>query len=161
MSSGASCSRRLVLGLGNILRSDEGLGVHALRALEGEIGPPADIELIDGGVLGMSLLPLVEEASHLLVLDAVDAGQPPGTLVELRRDQIPLFVGLRLSQHQITLQEVLALAGARGKLPVQLRLIGVQPADLAIGTELSAAVAATLPDVVRRAAAILQEWELL
>jgi hydrogenase maturation protease len=148
----------VVLGVGNVLNRDEGLGVHALRLLEEEATGVA-AELIDGGVLGLNLLPLVEECDRLLVLDAVDRGEEPGTLVELGRDEIPLFAGIKMSQHQITLQEVLGLAAMREKLPPVLRLVGLQPADLAIGTDMSPAVAAALPGVARRAAEIIEEWE--
>ncbi len=156
--------RIIVLGIGNTLNRDEGVGVHAVRALEAQyprssvVGRPSSVEFLDGGTLGLNLLPIVEEASHLLILDAVDAHQPPGTVIELRGDEIPLFSGIKLSQHQVTFQEVLGLAAVRGKLPPHLHLIGVQPADLAIGLDLSPVVAAALPEVLRRAAAVLEGW---
>jgi hydrogenase maturation protease len=164
-----------VLGLGNTLNRDEGLGVHALKALEARLRPSpltslsreaeegmgVGVEFLDGGTLGLHLLPLVEEASHLLILDAVNTGQPPGTLVELRKEQIPLFTGIKMSEHQVTFQEVLGLARFRGRLPQHLRLIGAQPADLNIGTELSPTLAAVIPKIVERAEAMLREWGLL
>jgi hydrogenase maturation protease len=155
--------RIIVLGIGNTLNRDEGVGVHAVRALEAQrprspvAGQPS-VEYLDGGALGLNLLPIVEEASHLLILDAVDAHQPPGAVIELAGDEIPLFSGIKLSQHQITFQEVLGLAAVRGKLPAHLRLIGVQPADLEIGLDLSPTIAAALPEVVARACAVLAEW---
>ena len=153
--------RKMVLGLGNILNRDEGVGVHALRALEVHFGRQADVEFVDGGVLGLNLLPLVEECSHLLILDAVDAGQAPGTLVELRRDEIPLYSGVKLSQHQVTFQEVLALAKIRDGLPPYLHLVGVQPADLSIGLDLSPTVGPMVPHIVERAGAVLRGWGLV
>jgi hydrogenase maturation protease len=157
----ADTQRKMVLGLGNILNRDEGVGVHALRALEAQFGRQAGVEFVDGGVLGLNLLPLVEECSHLLILDAADARQAPGTLVELERNEIPLYSGVKLSQHQVTFQEVLALAKIRDGLPPYLHLIGVQPADLSIGLDLSPTVAATIPHVVERVGAILRGWGLL
>ncbi len=161
----------VVLGIGNTLNRDEGVGVHTVRALETQLSPAPDgrfscqerepggeVSFLDGGTLGLNLLPIVEAASHLLILDAVDAHQPAGAVIELAGDAIPLFSGIKLSQHQVTFQEVLGLAAVRGKLPPHLHLIGVQPADLAIGLELSPAVAAALPEVLRRAAAVLAEW---
>jgi hydrogenase maturation protease len=112
-------------------------------------------------VLGLSLMPWVETSSHLLVLDAVNAHQPPGTLIELRREQIPLYTGIKLSDHQVTFQEVLGLARFRGRLPEHLRLIGVQPADLSIGTEISPVVENSLPELIARAEAVLAEWGVL
>ncbi len=153
--------RKVVLGLGNILNRDEGMGVHAVKALEAQIGDLAGVEWVDGGVLGMNLLMLIEECSHLLVLDAADARQPPGTLIQLRREQIPLYAGIKMSQHQVTFQEVLGLANIRGKLPPHLHLIGIQPADLSIGLGLSPEVAAILPEMNEQALVILNQWGLL
>ena len=160
--------RIVVLGIGNTLNRDEGVGVHAVRALETQRSPSPDrslarqergeVEFLDGGTLGLNLLPIVEEASHLLILDAVDARQAPGTVIELTGDEIPLFSGIKLSQHQVTFQEVLGLAAVRGKLPPHLHLIGVQPADLEIGLELSHVVTAALPEVIARAAGVLRAW---
>jgi len=157
--------RKIVLGLGNTLNRDEGLGVHALNALEQHLrGSFRDeqipVELIDGGTLGLNLLPIVEESSHLLVLDAINAGKPPGSLVELKRDEIPLYRGIKMSEHQITFQEILGLAKFREKFPPNLRFIGIQPGDIDIGVELSPAVAASIPAAVARSLAVLKEWDL-
>lgn len=153
-------NRKVVLGLGNILNGDEGLGVHALKALAKNLSAhPGEIEFIDGGVMGFSLLPLVESCSHLLILDAVNAGRPPGSLIELRGEEIPLYTGVKLSQHQVTFQEILALAKFRDKLPPNLHLIGLQPADLAVGIGLSSVVAAAIPQMLDGASRVLQTWE--
>ena len=152
--------RQVVLGLGNTLNRDEGLGVHALQALQAKLGPQAQVEFVDGGVLGLNLLPLVEECSHLLLLDAVNAGAAPGTIVELSKDQIPLYTGIKISEHQVTFHQVLALAQIRGNLPAQLHLIGVQPIDLSIGVDPSPGISAVLPEVMVRAESILQKWGL-
>ena len=153
--------RCIVLGLGNTLNRDEGLGVHALHRLEEQLGEVQGVELLDGGVLGLNLLMLVEECRWLLVLDAVNAGKEPGTLVELTKEQIPLFAGVRMSEHQITFQEVLGLASIRGRLPEYLHLIGIQPADLSIGVDLISTVAAALPEVVTRAHLVLGNWGMV
>ena len=122
--------RKVVLGLGNILNRDEGLGVQALRYLNALPDSVHDFELLDGGVLGLNLLMIVEECSHLLILDAIDQAKPPGSVIELTKEQIPLYADVKLSQHQITFQEVLGLANIRGKLPQKLHLIGIQPLDI-------------------------------
>ena len=157
----AEIKRKVVLGLGNILNRDEGLGVHALRLLDAQLGAHPGFELLDGGVLGLNLLMVVEECSHLLILDAVNVGKPAGTIVELRKEQIPLYVGIKLSQHQVTFQEVLGLANMRGFLPENLHLVGIQPEDLSIGLELSPIVEHALPGVVYRAMLVLENWGLL
>jgi hydrogenase maturation protease len=153
-------NRKIVLGLGNILQMDEGLGVHALEALAERLGDQDEVELIDGGTLGLNLLPLVEAASHLLILDAVNAGRSPGTVIELKRDEIPLYSGVKMSQHQVTFQEVLGLAQFRGKLPPYLHLVGAQPADLSVGVGLSELIADVLPQIATRAAALFDDWHI-
>lgn len=156
--------RKIVLGIGNILNRDEGVGVHAVRALEDWIrisnpGLSPSIELLDGGTLGLSLLPLVEESSHLLILDAVNTENEPGKIIERTKEQIPLYTDVKMSQHQVTFQEVLGLAKARQKLPFYLHLIGIQPADLSIGVGLSPVVAEKIPQVINRIVTILQTWQ--
>ena len=149
------------MGLGNLLNRDEGLGVEALKRLDTQLGEQSQFELLDGGVLGLNLLMIVEECSHLLILDAVNIGKPAGTVVELRKEQIPLYAGVKLSQHQVTFQEVLGLANIRGYLPENLHLVGIQPEDLSIGLDLSSTVEKALPEVVSRATAVLESWGLI
>ena len=160
-------TRKIILGLGNTLNRDEGLGVYALEALEAHLKEtygdslPPEIEFVDGGVLGLNLLPWVEECSHLLVLDAINARKQPGSLIELRRDEISLYTGIKLSDHQITFQEVLGLANFRGYLPPHLHLIGAQPAEITVGVGLSDTIHDVLPQILTRAEIILQAWGLL
>ncbi len=156
-------TRGLVLGLGNLIFQDEGFGIHLLRVLQSQFGGNArsDLEFLDGGVLGLDLLPLIEESTHLLVLDVVNADRPPGTVVELSGDEIPLFAGVKLSEHQLTFQEVLGLAHVRQRLPQHLHLIGVQPQTLGVGTELTPVVAKSLPEAAKRAVRVLVSWGLL
>jgi hydrogenase maturation protease len=150
--------RKVVLGLGNLLQKDEGLGVQALKLLDSQLGEQSDFELLDGGVLGLNLLMIVEECSHLLILDAVNIGKPAGTVVELTKEQIPLYSGIQLSQHQITFQEVLGLAKIRGFLPEYLHLVGIQPEDISTGLDLSPTIEMALPEVVSRSVAVLKSW---
>ena len=151
--------RKVVLGLGNLLNRDEGLGVQALKLLDAQLGQQEEFELLDGGVLGLNLLMIVEDCSHLLILDAVDAGKSAGTVVELQKEQIPLYSGVKLSQHQVTFQEVLGLAKLRGFLPEHLHLIGIQPEIISVGLELSQVVEQALPEVVDRSIAVLNSWK--
>jgi len=152
-------NRKVVLGLGNTLNRDEGLGVQALKLLDAQLGAQSDFELLDGGVLGLNLLMIVEECSHLLILDAVNVGKPAGTIVELTKEQIPLYAGVKLSQHQITFQEVLGLANIRGYLPEHLHLVGIQPENISVGIDLSPMIAKALPEVITRASSVLTLWK--
>jgi len=157
----AEASRCVVLGLGNTLNRDEGLGVHLLPLLRDRIGSRTPAEFLDGGTLGLNLLPLVEECRCLLILDAVDAGKREGTVVELGGDEIPLFAGARMSEHQVTFQEVLGLARIRGKFPEHLHLVGIQPATLSIGYGMSTEVQRVVPEVLRRAEEVLRSWGMI
>lgn len=153
--------RGVVLGLGNLLLSDEGFGVHAMLVLREQIGDQTDIIFVDGGVLGLDLLPLVEDTTHLLILDALDAGLQPGSVVELTGDQIPAFSQIKLSEHQLGFQEVIGLARFRGNLPPVMHLIGVQPGDTRLGLDMSRAVTQAVPHVVERAQEVLASWAQL
>lgn len=159
---GSNSNRKVVLGLGNILNRDEGMGIHAMHALEKDLRPISPrLEFIDGGVQGLNLLPLIESCDHLLVLDSIDFGRHPGTLIALRKEEIPLFNQVKLSPHQVSFQEVLALAQFRGKLPTYLRLIGIQPANLSLRVGLSPVVAAAIPQMIECATRTLRSWGLL
>lgn len=150
--------QKAVLGLGNLLCEDDGLGIHVLRALEEAADGRFTSDWIDGGVLGMGLLPLVESCSHLLVLDAIDSGAPPGTLIEISRDEASLYGAQKLSEHQVTFTEVLAVANLRRTLPLSLKILGIQPMSMSLGVGLTAVVSETVPRVVERAILVLSEW---
>ena len=139
-----------------------------MRALETYLNenlkdsPPSDIEFLDGGALGLSLLPWVEESSHLLVLDSmISRVSVPGQVMELAKDEIPLYRNIKMSDHQITFQEVLGLAKFRGKFPEHLHLVGAQPVDMSIGYGISHKIEAVMPEIVKRAVRVLDEWGLL
>lgn len=149
--------RPVVIGLGNPLMGDDGAGLAALAALRGE--GRVEAELVDGGTWGMNLLPVLESAERVLLLDAIDQGTQPGTVIELDGPEIPRFLAVKLSPHQIDLREVLALADLRGTLPRELAAIGIQPARIELGTSLSAPVAAAIPQILARAAARLARWQ--
>ncbi len=155
--------RKIVMGLGNTLNKDEGLGVHALALLEKRLaGRASQIEFLDGGALGLNLLPWVEEATHLLVLDSmVSRFSLPGSVLELDRDEIPLYRNVKMSDHQITFQEVLGLAKFRDLFPPHLHLVGAQPVDMSIGYGISPEIEKVMPEILQRAERVLNEWGLL
>jgi len=150
--------RILLLGLGNILLQDEGLGVRAAELLASRYRLPPDVQVMDGGVMGLDLLPHLEGVSHLLITDAVQTGQPPGSLVRLEGEAIPAALSLKMSMHQVGLQELLALAGFQGTLPEQVVLWGLEPASLEWGLELSAPITAQIDALVDAAAGELRAW---
>jgi len=152
--------RTVVLGLGNMLMTDDGIGLAALARLQDEWFVPRQVELVDGGTWGMNLLPIIETADRVLVLDAIDSGAEPGTLSVLRDAEVPRVLAQKLSPHQIDLREVLALAALRGTLPDELVALGVQPGVVEMGTDLSPVVQARLGDLVALAAEQLRAWDV-
>ncbi len=148
----------LVIGLGNPIMGDDGLGLAALDLLRSRWSLGERITLVDGGTWGMNLLHLIEEAGRVLFLDAINADEPPGTPVVLTGDELPRFFAHKLSPHQIDLKEVLAMAEWRGTLPVEIVAMGLQPEIIEMSTELSDAVAANLPQLVETAARQVEMW---
>jgi hydrogenase maturation protease len=140
--------------------TDDGIGLAALARLQDEWFIPPQVDLVDGGTWGMNLLPIIESAGRVLVLDAIDSGAEPGTLAVLRGEEVPRTLAQKLSPHQIDLREVLALAQLRGTLPDELVALGVQPEVVAMGTTLSPAVAARLDELVALAAGQLRAWDV-
>ncbi len=147
--------RPVVIGLGNPLMGDDGVGLAALERLREH---PAGAELVDGGTWGMNLLPVLESADRVLLIDAIRTGAPPGTIHELTRDEMPAMLVHKLSPHQIDLREVLALGTLRGTLPADLVAIGIEPEVVEMQTELSAVVAAALPALLERIRFRLARW---
>ncbi len=149
----------LVLGIGNVLWADEGFGVRAVEALHDAYEMPADVELLDGGTQGLLLLDPVCSARRVLVFDAIDFGLAPGTLRVLRDREVPAWAGTKMSLHQQSFHELLAIADLQGRFPASLTLIGVQPERLAdFGGSLSEAVRAQLAPAVAAAVEELAAW---
>jgi hydrogenase maturation protease len=144
--------RILVLGLGNTLLSDEGLGVAAVRRLAETYRCWPEVEVLDGGTLALDLLYRLEGISDLLIVDAVKTGATPGTLVRLEGDEIPKALATKMSMHQVGLQELLAVSELRGTLPARVVLWGMEPASLDWGAELTSPVASQLDALVRAVA---------
>lgn len=152
-------SRILVLGIGNILWSDEGFGVRAVERLASEWAFPDTVTIMDGGTQGLYLLPHLEEADVLIIVDAIDYGLAPGSRRIFRDGDVPAFLGARkMSLHQTGFQEVLASAILLGRCPAQLILVGVQPENLEdYGGGLTAVVAAEIDPVIETVRTILEE----
>lgn len=148
----------LVIGLGNPIMADDGLGLAALERLRQGWRLPESVRLVDGGTWGMNLLPLIEEAERVVFLDAINAGRPVGALVLLEREELPRCFGLKLSPHQIDLREVLALAELRGTLPSDLVAIGLQPGRLEMCCGLSPELECRLDELLTAVVARLERW---
>ncbi len=150
----------LVLGIGNLLWADEGFGVRCVEALHERYRLPAGVRLLDGGTQGLYLVNEVCDAERLLVLDAIDFGDPPGTMRLVADEDVPRFaIAKKMSMHQTGFQDVLAAAELMGKSPREVVLIGVQPAELEdFGGGLTPLLAAQLDAVVQAAVRQLERW---
>lgn len=150
----------LVLGIGNVLWADEGFGVRCVEALQSGWDFAPHVSLVDGGTQGLHLLPLVQSADRLLILDAVDYGLEPGTLKLVENDEVPRFLGARkMSLHQTGFQEVLMLAQMTESFPREVLLVGCQPEELEdYGGSLRASVKAALERALPIAVECLAQW---
>ena len=144
-------SKAVVLGLGNILHSDDGVGPQAIARLRQD-PRVRNVSLIEGGTLGLELLTHIWDCSYLLVLDAVDVGHPPGTLVRMSSQEVQTLRG-KGSVHQLGVADLLVALRVLANQTPEVVLLGVQPASTEWGTELSPAVAAVLPALADAAVA--------
>jgi hydrogenase maturation protease len=142
--------RLLVLGLGNILCGDDGLGAVAIARIGARYEIPEGMTVLDGGTLGLSLLPYLEDAEKVILVDAINAEGPPGSFVRLEGDEVGPAVAGRLSVHQVGVADLLDAARWRGRLPEELVLLGLVPESLDVGVTRSARVEAGLPGLVAR-----------
>lgn len=149
--------RTAVIGLGNPLLADDGVGLVLLEHLRTDEWP--GVELVDGGTWGLSLLPVLADCDRVLVLDAVKAGNAAGTVVQGSGDDIQRLYRFPLSPHQIDLSEVMAAAELTGGLPEQIAVIGVEPGSTdGPCLDLTEPVAQAVPIALRAARAVLATW---
>ena len=135
----------VVLGVGNTLLTDEGLGVRAVEALEAGYVLPSDVTVIDGGTSAMEILEDLENLDALIIADAVFAHQEPGALVKLEGEAVPAFFKRNMSPHQVGLSDVLAALQFNDRDPKKTVICGIKPVSMQLGMELSPEVAAQMP----------------
>jgi hydrogenase maturation protease len=150
--------KTLILGLGNILLGDEGVGVRVVERLLDLYHFPEGTQVLDGGTLALDLLPYVEDADRMVVIDAVDMRAEPGTVVRITDDEVPTFLSVKISPHQMGLADILSAARLRGLSPSELVLWGVQPEVMDTTLELSPPVAAQVDVLVDGVLADLSQW---
>ncbi|HSO32841.1 MAG TPA: HyaD/HybD family hydrogenase maturation endopeptidase, partial [Labilithrix sp.] len=150
----------LVLGIGNVLWADEGFGVRCIERLHEQWDLGDDVRVMDGGTQGLYLVPYVTESRHVLVFDAVDFADPPGTVRVIRGADVPSVMGAHnVSLHQVGFQDVLAAASLLGRAPQAITLVGVQPEILEdYGGGLTTTVAARIDEAIAIALAELGAW---
>ena len=148
----------LVLGLGNTIMSDDGFGVRAVESLSSRYRFQGDVRLLDGGTLGLDLLPHLEGVGQLLIIDALEMNATPGTVFRLEGESVPRAFASKLSVHQMGVQDLLAVAELMGHLPKELVVWGIQPENIEMGTELTPTVAAALEPVLAGVLEELRRW---
>jgi len=149
----------LVLGIGNSLLSDEGAGVHAIRYLETHHPDLPEVSYLDGGTLSFILAAVIEDTDNLIVLDAARLDAEPGAVRCFEGEQMDDFVGTgRLSVHEVGLADLLHMARLAGYLPKNRALIGIEPADIDWGMQLSESVSQAIPTVAETAVGLVGAW---
>lgn len=154
----AATKTTVVLGAGSPLMGDDGLGVEVVARLAERWSESPTLRFLDGGVWGMRLLPYIEDADRLLVIDAIRVGADPGELVRLERNEIPRHMTTKLSVHQVDLGEVFAVAELRGKFPPEAVAIGIEPERVQAYVPLSDVVRAEVPALIEAVEEQLRAW---
>jgi hydrogenase maturation protease len=146
-----------VLGLGNPIRQDDGIGIHAIRKLAGDTRLPKNVQVIDGGTLGLDLLPRLRGVSHLLALDAVDTGAPPGALSKFIGAEL-LHLPISKSVHLLGFADLLGALAVLEDVPLSVTLLGIQPESTDWGIALSPIVERALSDLIDAALGQICDW---
>ena len=148
VGSGAGEKNIVVLGVGNLLMGDEGVGVRAVEELIRRYEIPPDVKVIDGGTIGIELLPYFDDCTHLLIVDAMSGQGEPGETTRIAIENPPSFFRNRVSPHQIGLADVLALAAMNDDLPGSVTLFGIIPQQMDTGLTLSEPVTAGMEQLL-------------
>jgi len=144
-----STPRVLVLGIGNILLSDEGVGVHVINRFQATLVIPDEVQVIDGGTMGLDLSPYFEGKTDVVVVDAICAdGEKPGTIRRFSDSEVMTMLGERISPHQIGLSDLLACTAVDTQLPENIVLLGIVPESLDTSLDLSPTIQAKVDDLV-------------
>lgn len=149
--------RIAVVGLGNLMRADDAVGMLAVQAMRADARLPVSIHVIDGGTLGLELLHPLEGVTHLLTLDAVDAGAEAGAILRFAGDRIADLPAAK-SVHLLGFSDLIGAMRLTGSAPEEIVVLGVQPERIEWGTELSSGVAPALPRLLDAAFAQLDAW---
>jgi len=147
-----------ILGIGNPLLGDDGFGVEVVKRLSQEIGESPDVEIIDGGSLGIYLLPYLEDKTHLIVIDAINFNGKPGEVAKFKLEEIPSYIGFKVSEHQITFHEVVALMNLLDIKPSESLVVGVQPKTNQWGDKMSPEVTEAIDKVIDEIKEQIKKW---
>jgi len=158
LSKSVSSPDVVVMGLGNLLMQDEGVGIHALRSLQEQYQFEPDVQLIDGGTSGMDLLPYFRPDSYVLLIDAMNFSETPGEIGRVEGDDIMARLNTKMSVHHLGLSDLLSTVKLLDIEPADLVLIGVQPETIELFLGLSPKLEAVIPKIVQYAVEQLEKW---
>jgi len=149
-----------VLGVGNILLQDEGFGVRVVEKLMSYYTFPENVEVLDGGTLGMELMRFLMGTDKLIIIDAIAGNGPPGTVYEMEQDQVKAYFREKVSMHELGIQDVLAVLEVLEKPIKELVVLGVQPATIDVGLELTPTAAGAVGAVIDKVISRLSAWQV-
>lgn len=147
-----------VLGVGNTILSDEGFGVRVVEYLQKNFEFPENVQLVDGGTLGVELTHFIVGTSKLLIIDSIDGGAEAGKIFHLRNEEIFSHFTQKISAHEIGIQDLLTMTEITGKKIPCVELLGAQPYSLEAGTELTEPMKKLVPIFAEKALSILKNW---
>ena len=148
----------VVLGIGNILMQDEGFGVRVIEELTRRYTFPDTVQVLDGGTLGMELLRFIKGADRLLIIDAVNGGSEPGDFFQFANEEVKAYFKHKVSMHELGIQDVLAALEVLEEPVKDVVVLGVQPAVIDIGLELSEIVQPSVEIAISRTLSVLGSW---
>lgn len=147
-----------VLGIGNILMQDEGFGVRVVEGLTQRYAFPDNVQVLDGGTLGMELLRFISGSKRLLIIDAVDGDKSPGDFYQFSHHQVKAYFKQKVSLHELGIQDVLAALEIIEQPISDVTILGVQPAVIDVGLELTEVIKPKVDKAVNQTISILRDW---
>lgn len=161
MRDGLFTTEITVLGIGNIILSDEGFGVRVVEYLQENFNFPDNVQLVDGGTLGIELTQFVTGTKKLLIIDSIDGGKASGSIFHLVGDEIRNHFSEKISAHEIGIQDVLTMLELTGRAIPEVVVIGAQPFSLEAGVELTPQMKKLIPKIADMAIDILRSWKAI
>ena len=152
--------RVTILGLGNILLSDEGVGVHVVNEFQKRYQVPGHVEIVDGGAAGLDLIPFIEGREKVVMVDAVNFDREPGYIDVLENEQIPVRLTQKASMHHLGLMDVLCIVRLSGNVPEDMCIVGIQPGSLELGLDMTPPIWDKQEALIDRLVQKLREWNI-
>jgi hydrogenase maturation protease len=149
--------KTVIMGAGNVLMGDDGIGVHVIKAMKEQGGLPDGVELIDAGTATLDAFSMLEGVDRLIIVDAVKSGAAPGTIYRFSPEDVSQTSSRKISLHQMSLLETLRASKMLGVRPPDVTIIGVEPKTIAAETCLSKEIAAQIPKIIDTIRSLLGE----